>query len=120
MVVGSWSRLVADQSNSSRLLLISMLLAGRLNSCLYQSVSHMLFRSVEQVTACMRVLKRGSVRLANEKDFPYYPTRYFRRQVANCLVNNRQRVLLHKESYLRQTYSLPDEDAQFPTPFSYK
>ena len=97
-----------------------MLLAGRLNSCLYQSVSHMLFRSVEQVTACMRVLKRGSVRLANEKDFPYYPTRYFRRQVANCLVNNRQRVLLHKESYLRQTYSLPDEDAQFPTPFSYK
>ena len=60
------------------------------------------------------------MQLANEKDFPYYATQYFRRQVANWLVNNRQRVLLHKESYLRQTYSLPDEDAQFPIPFSYK
>ena len=60
------------------------------------------------------------MQLANERDFPYYPTQYFRRQVANWLVNNRQRVLLHKESYLRQTYGIPDEDAQFPTPFSYK
>ena len=53
-------------------------------------------------------------------EFPYYPTRYFRRQVANWLIDNRQRVLLHKESYLRQTYGIPDEEAQFPTPFSYK
>ena len=57
-------------------------------------------------------IKKGlGVWLANEKEFPYYPTRYFRRQVANWLVNNRQRVLLHKEGYLRQTYGLPDENA---------
>ena len=66
-------------------------------------------------------IKKGlGVLLANEKELPYYPTWYFRRQVANWLVNNRQRVLLHKEGYLRQTYGLPDEDAQFPMPFSYK
>ena len=67
-----------------------------------------------------RNFNKLGVQLANEKEFPYYPTQYFRRRVANWLVNTRQRVLLHKESYLRQTYSLPDEDAQFPTPFSYK
>ena len=50
------------------------------------------------------------MRLANERDFPDYPTRYFRRQVANWLVNNRQRVMLHKEEYLRQTYGIPDDD----------
>ena len=66
-------------------------------------------------------IKKGlGVWLANEKEFPYYPIWYFRRQVANWLVKNRQRVLLHKEGYLRQTHSLPDEDAQFPMPFSYK
>ena len=58
--------------------------------------------------------------LANERDFPYYPTWYFRRQVANWLVNNRQRVMLHKEAYLRQMYGIPDDVARFPTPFSYK
>ena len=66
-------------------------------------------------------IKKGlGVQLATEKGFPYFPTCYFRRQVANWLVNNRQRVMLHKESYLRQNYGLPDEDAQFPMPFSYK
>ena len=28
--------------------------------------------------------------------------------------------MLHKEAYLRQTYGIPDADARFPTPFSYK
>ena len=66
-------------------------------------------------------IKKGlGVRIATEGNFPDYPMRYFRRQVANWLVNNRQRVLLHKEGYLRQTYSLQDEEAPFPTPFSYK
>ena len=57
-------------------------------------------------------VKRGmGVRVANNKNFPYYPTRYMRCQVANWLVCNRQRVILHKGPYLRETYGLP---------FSYK
>ena len=66
-------------------------------------------------------VKRGmGVRVANNKDFPYYPMRYMRCQVANWLVCNRQRVILHKGPYLRETYSLPDPDTRFPQPFSYK
>ena len=66
-------------------------------------------------------VKRGmGVRVANNKDFPYYPTRYMRCQVANWLVCNHQRVILHKGPYLRETYSLPDPDTRFPQPFSYK
>ena len=66
-------------------------------------------------------VKRGmGVRVANNKDFPYYPTRYMRRQVPNWLVCNRQRVILHKGPYLRETYGLPDPDTRFPQPFSYK
>ena len=66
-------------------------------------------------------VKRGmGVCVANNKDFPYYPTRYIRRQVANWLVCNHQRVILHKGPYLRETYGLPDPDTRFPQPFSYK
>ena len=66
-------------------------------------------------------VKRGmGVRVANNKDFPYFPMRYMRCQVANWLVCNRQRVILHKGPYLRETYGLPDPDTRFPQPFSYK
>ena len=66
-------------------------------------------------------VKRGmGVHVANNKDFPYYPTRYMRHQVANWLVCNHQRVILHKGPYLRETYGLPDPDTRFPQPFSYK
>ena len=42
-------------------------------------------------------IKKGlGVCLATEKQFPYFPTRYFRRQVANWLVANRQKVMLVK------------------------
>ena len=66
-------------------------------------------------------VKKGlGVRVANNRNHPYYPTRYMRCQVANWLVCNRQRVMLHKGPYLRETYGLPDPDVTFPQPFSYK
>ena len=66
-------------------------------------------------------IKKGmGVQLATEKGFLYYLMHYFMQQVANWLVNNRQRVMLNKESYLRQNYGLLDEDTQFPMPFSFK
>ena len=66
-------------------------------------------------------IKKGlGVCLATEKKFPYYPTRYFRCQVADWLVTNRQKVMLVKGDYLRQAYGVRDEDAQFPGPFSYR
>ena len=46
--------------------------------------------------------------------------RYFRCQVANWLVANRQKVMLVKGNYIRQAYGIRDEDAQFPGPFSYR
>ena len=60
------------------------------------------------------------VHVANNKNLPYYLTRYMRCQVANWLVCNRQRVILHKGSYLRETYGLPDPSTRFPQPFSFK
>ena len=66
-------------------------------------------------------IKKGlGVCLATERSFPYYPTRYFRCQVADWLVTNRQKVMLVKKDYIKQTYGIRDEDAQFPGPFTYK
>ena len=80
-----------------------MFQVGGMGNCLYASV------------------KKGlSVRVANNRSHPYYPTRYMRRQVADWLVSNRQRVMMHKGPYLRETYGLADPTATFPQPFSYK
>ena len=66
-------------------------------------------------------IKKGlGVCLATEKMFPYYPTRYFRCQVADWLVTHRQKVMLVNVDYLMQAYGVRDEDAQFPGPFSYR
>ena len=60
-------------------------------------------------------IKKGlGVCLATEKQFPYFPMRYFRCQVANWLVANRQKVMLVKGNYIRQAYGIREEDAQFP------
>ena len=66
------------------------------------------------------IKKLLGVHLATEKQFPYFLTRYFRCQVANWLVANRQKVMLVKGDYIRQAYGIRDEDAQFPGPFSYR
>ena len=81
----------------------SVFQVGSMGNCLYASV------------------KKGlGVRVANNRNHPYYPTRYMRWQVADWLVSNRQRVMMHKGPYLRETYGLVDPTATFPQPFSYK
>ena len=66
-------------------------------------------------------IKKGlGVCLATKKQFPYFLMRYFRCQVANWLVANRQKVMLVKGNYIRQAYGIRDEDVQFPGPFSYR
>ena len=67
------------------------------------------------------IVKKGlGMRVVNNRSHPYYPTWYMRWQVADWLVNNRQRVMMHKGPYLRETYDLADPTATFPQPFSYK
>ena len=58
--------------------------------------------------------------LATEKEFPYYPNRYFHHQVADWMVRNRQRVMMAKGPYLRQAYGIADPNATFPGPYSYR
>ena len=66
-------------------------------------------------------IKKGlGAHLATEKNFPYYSTKYFRHQVADRLITNRQKVMMMKKDYLRQAYGVRVEDAQFPGSFSYK
>ena len=105
-------RLVACYSLS----LLSML--NLLVACVYPVVCLL----VSGVGNCMYTsIKKGlGVHLATEKQFPYYLTRYFRCQVANWLVANRQKVMLVKGDYIRQAYGIRDEDMQFPGPFSYR
>ena len=65
-------------------------------------------------------IKKGlGVHLATDRQFPYFPTRYFHRQVADWLVTNRQKIML-KGDYIRETYGIRDDDAQFLGPLTYK
>ena len=77
---------------------------------------------VSGVSNCMYAsIKKGlGVHLAMKRKFPYYPMRYFRFQVADWFVTNRQKVMLVKGDYIRQAFGIRDEDAQFPGPFTYK
>ena len=81
-----------------------------------------LYLQVSGVGNCMYAsIKKGlGVCLATERSFPYYPTKYFRCQVADWLVTNRQNVMLVKKDYIKQIHGIRDEDAQFPGPFIYK
>ena len=66
-------------------------------------------------------VKKGlGVRLTTEKEFPYYPNHYFHHQVANWLVENRQKVTLTQKVYFQQMYGIQDPNATFPGPYSYK
>ena len=66
-------------------------------------------------------VKKGlGVRLATEKEFSYYPHRYFHRQVANWLVENRQKVMLTQKAYLQEAYGIKDPNATFPGAYSFK
>ena len=91
--------------------------------CLWSLVCIWLFvLQVSGVRNCMYAsIKKGlGVCLATEKQFPYFPTRYFHWQVADWLVTNRQKIMLVKGDYIRETYGICDDDTQFPGPFSYK
>ena len=50
----------------------------------------------------------------------YYPNRYFRHQVVNWMVENKQKVLKYMGSALRASYGVPDLNASHGGPFSYK
>ena len=85
------------------------------------SVGYLIFQVSGMGNCLYASVKKGlSVRVANNRSNPYYPTRYMHRQVADWLVSNRQRVMMHKGPYLRETYGLADPTATFPQPFSYK
>ena len=96
-----------------------MLWAGRLNGRLFftSALSHLF---AFQVSGMGNYLYASGVHLANDKEFPYHPNHYFCRQVANWLVENRQKVMLTKKAYLQQTYGVEDPNATFSGPFSYK
>ena len=61
-----------------------------------------------------------NVHHSNSKDAPYYPTRYFRRQVVAWMIKHRQLVMANKGVALMANYGLEEEDGQFKGPLSYK
>ena len=51
---------------------------------------------------------------------PYYLNWYFRRQVINWMIENRQKVHKYMGSALKASYGIPDPTASHGGPFSYK
>ena len=50
---------------------------------------------------------------SNSKDVPYYPMRYFRRQVVAWMIKHCQLVMANKGVALKANYGLEEEDGQF-------
>ena len=61
-----------------------------------------------------------NVHHSNSKDAPYYPTRYFRRQVVAWMIKHCQLVMANKGVALMANYGLEEEEDQFKGPLSYK
>ena len=55
-----------------------------------------------------------------ERPLPYYPNWYFRRQIINWMIENRQKVHKYMGSVLKASYGIPDPMASHGGPFSYK
>ena len=53
------------------------------------------------------------------RELPYYPNRYFRRQVVHWMVDNRQKVLHYMGQAIRVAYGVVDPTASHGGPFSY-
>ena len=61
-----------------------------------------------------------NVHHSNSKDAPYYPMRYFRRQVVAWMIKHHQLVMANKGVALMANYGLEEEEDQFKGPLSYK
>ena len=61
-----------------------------------------------------------NVHHSNSKDAPYYPMKYFRRQVVAWMIKHHQLVMANKRVALMANYGLEEEDDQFKGPLSYK
>ena len=61
-----------------------------------------------------------NVHHSNSKDVPYYPMRYFRRQVVAWMIKHHQLVMANKGVALMANYGLEEENDQFKGPLSYK
>ena len=68
----------------------------------------------------LRQHKEGPGSMSSNRERVSLLSHYFCHQVANWLVENRQRVMLTKKAYLQQTYGIQDPNATFPGPYSYK
>ena len=53
------------------------------------------------------------------RELPYYPNRYFQRQVVHWMAENHQRVMCYMGPAIRVTYGVADPTASHGGPFSY-
>ena len=54
-----------------------------------------------------------------DRELPYYPNRYFRRQVVHCMAVNQQKVMHYMGQAIRATYGVVDPTAFHGGPFGY-
>ena len=65
------------------------------------------------------IKKSLRVRHSEQRDHPYYPTRYFRCQVVMWLVQNRQHVWFNKHISLGVNYGLEEQTATYKGPLTF-
>ena len=66
---------------------------------------------VQVATVCLLAIKASmNVHHSNSKDAPYYPTRYFRRQVVAWMIKHHQLIMANKGVALMANYGLEEEN----------
>ena len=95
---------------------------GDWSHCMMHYVSVVLLQTDSAGGNCLFAAIKASMNVhhSNSKDAPYYPMRYFRRQVVAWMIKHHQLVVANKGVALMANYGLEEENNQFKRPLSYK
>ena len=90
--------------------------------CMTHYVSVLLLQTDSTSGNCLFAAIKASMNVHhnNSKDAPYYPMRYFRRQVVAWMIKHCQLVVANKGVALMANYRLEEENNQFKGPLSFK
>ena len=90
--------------------------------CMTHYISVLLLQTDSASGICLFAAIKASMNVhhSNSKDVPYYPMRYFRRQVVAWMIIHHQLVVANKGVALMANYGLEEENNQFKGPLSFK
>ena len=95
---------------------------GDWSHCMTHYISVLLLQTDSAGGNCLFATIKASINVyhSNSNVPPYYPMRYFRRQVVAWMIKHHQLVMANKGVALMANYGLEEENDQFKGPLSYK